>query len=132
VKHYDHLLSPVAAFGRDMSIVYFNASFAAFFQLPPRKIRGRSIAEVLASGGGEAQRLAEECFSKGEPVVSGELEVTGSGVQKEVVLKFFPLVGEEDEPRAVVTIQDFSIERLLHEKHRAQLEELKAKNAEIQ
>jgi two-component system chemotaxis sensor kinase CheA len=132
VKHYDHLLSPVAAFGRDMSIVYFNATFAAFFQLPPRKIRGKSLAEVLAKGGGEAQRLAEECFVKGEPVVSGELEVKGGEGPKEVVLKFFPIVLEEGEPGAVVTIQDFSIERILHEKHRAQLEELKAKNAEIQ
>ncbi len=121
---YDNLLSPVAVFENGV-VVYFNQTFAQFLQLPPRKIRGKTMAEVLSNPSLE-QHLAQ-ATTGGQPVVTPEIEIGAGENKKEVVLKFFPLLA----PAVALTIQDFSIERILHAKHRIQLDELKAKNAEI-
>ncbi len=108
---YDDLLSPVAVLEGGV-FAYFNQAFAQFLQLPPRKIRGKSLADVLANP-------ALESYLQGG--VTPEVVVGTGEHRKEVVLKFF-----RAEPAAVVmTIQDFSLERILHAKHRIQLDEIK-------
>lgn len=108
---YDDLLSPVAALEGGV-FVYFNQAFAQFLQLPPRKIRGKSLTDVLANP-------ALDSYIAGG--ITPELVVGTGENRKEVVLKFIVT-----EPAVVVlTIQDFSIERILHAKHRVQLDEIK-------
>lgn len=108
---YDDLLSPVAALEGGV-FVYFNQSFAQFLQLPPRKIRGRPLGEVLGNP-------TLDPFLAGG--VTPELVVGAGEARKEVVLKFFAAANGA----VVLTIQDFSLERVLHAKHRVQLDEIK-------
>ncbi len=115
---YDDLLSPVAALENGV-FVYFNQAFAQFLQLPPRKIRGRPLGEVLANP-------ALEAFLGGG--VTPETSIGAGETRKEVVLKFFPA----KDGAVVLTIQDFSIERILHAKHRLQLDEIKKYSAGLE
>ena len=130
---YDHLLTPVLVAHANMTVAYFNQACAAFFQLPPRKIRGKSVDEVLSIVGQNASQYVASCFSSGQAVVSPEVAVAVGQEKKEVVLNLFKAQGTSAQGAGfvVITVQDFSLERILHAKHRLQLDELKAKNAEI-
>ena len=130
MNHYDHLLSPVVVFDHDLAIVYFNAAFATFVQLPPRKLRGKNIAEILGVEFALIE-LTKQCVASGEPIVTGEVKITTGIEPKEVVLKIFPVAWETQAVLIGVNVLDFSIERTLHQKHRMQLDELKQKNEEI-
>ena len=130
---YDHLLTPVLVAQADMTVAYFNQVCATFFQLPPRKIRGKNIDEVLCITGQKVTQYVASCFSSGQAAVSPEVAVASGQEKKEVVLNLFKAQGRSTEGAGfvVITVQDFSLERILHAKHRLQLDELKAKNAEI-
>ena len=130
---YDHLLTPVLVAQADMTVAYFNQACATFFQLPPRKIRGKNIDEVLCITGQKVTQYVASCFSSGQAVVSPEVAVASGQEKKEVVLNLFKAQGRSTEGAGfvVITVQDFSLERILHAKHRLQLDELKAKNAKI-
>jgi class 3 adenylate cyclase len=130
---YDHLLTPVLVVQADLTVCYFNQTSAAFFQLPPRKIRGKSIDEVVRVEGPLVSQYALSCLNSGQSVVSPEIAVAVGADKKEVVLNLFKAQSNSaaDTGYVVITVQDFSLERILHAKHRLQLDELKRKNAEI-
>lgn len=129
---FDHLLSPVIGVNAELKICYFNQAFSAFFKLPPRKLKDKMLFDVLSTEDSDLKALAQKTLeTKGENLTP-EIKLEAGGEKKEVVLKFFTLAGEAPDSTCLfMTIQDFSIERILHEKHRQQLDELKAKNAEI-
>ena len=129
---YDHLLTPVLVVQADLTVCYFNQTSAAFFQLPPRKIRGKSIDDVVRVEGPPVSQYALSCLNSGQSVVSPEIAVASGADKKEVVLNLFKAQSAAaGSGYVVITVQDFSLERILHAKHRIQLDELKRKNAEI-
>ncbi len=130
---YDHLLTPVLVVQADLTVCYFNQTSATFFQLPPRKIRGKSIDDVVRVEGPPVSQYALSCLNTGQSVVSPEVAVAVGADKKEVVLNLFIAqpAAAAGAGYVVITVQDFSLERILHAKHRVQLDELKRKNAEI-
>ncbi len=129
---YDDLLIPVAAIAEDLSVAYFNASFSAFTKLAPRKLRQKPIRKVLASRVITGSEFLERCFREWAPLVSEETTVdVGGGEVRDCIFKAVPFTTPDGQRQVIVSVQDISIERVLHAKHRVQLDELKAKNAEI-
>lgn len=129
---FDDLLIPVCAVDVEQNIIYFNQQISGFLKLPPRKFRGKSLADVVRCPVLQSGDLIPATFRDWHPKVSEEtsIELEGGEV-KDVIIKTIPQ--ETASGRfVVITMLDNSIERTLHEKHRRQLEELKAKNEEIQ
>jgi len=129
---YDDLLIPVCAVDEDLQVAYFNSSFSSFTKLAPRKLRQKSVREILSCAALQATDLIERCFKAWAPMVSEETTfAVGDGEIRDGIIKLIPHEATNGSRLVVISIQDISIERLLHAKHRIQLDELKAKNAEI-
>lgn len=132
LKLYDDLLIPVCAVNHDGVIVYFNSMFSNFSKLPPRKLRQKALRDVLNCPALRTNELLLRALREDAPMVSEENSIDlGPGEIREAIFKVIPHHAQDGQSYALVTVQDISIERILHEKHRIQLDELKAKNAEI-
>lgn len=86
---YDSLLSPVVVVNEALNVVYFNQTFAQFFQLPPRKIRGKPIDAVIVSEQLKASLSVKQCLADASIVVTPEITIVSGPETKAVVLKFF-------------------------------------------
>lgn len=129
---YDDLLIPVCAVDEAGSIVYFNSIFTGFMKLAPRKIRAKAAKEVINSPVIKNTDLIERCFKDWLPQVSQETTIDVGGDEiRDAIFKLIPHTSPDGGRQVVLSVQDISIERVLHVKHRIQLDELKAKNEEI-
>jgi class 3 adenylate cyclase len=129
---YDDLLIPVCAVDEDGVIQYFNSMFGNFAKLPPRKLRGKPLKDILNCPVVKGGELLTRAFREWAPLVSEENSIdVGVGEIRDAIFKVIPHTSHDGKRWIVVSVQDISIERILHEKHRVQLDELKAKNAEI-
>lgn len=129
---YDDLLIPVCAVDESGTIVYFNSVFTGFMKLAPRKIRTKPVKEVINSNVIKDTDLIERCFTDWQPMVSPETTIDVGGDEvRDAIFKLIPHTSLDGTRQVVVSVQDISIERVLHVKHRIQLDELKAKNEEI-
>lgn len=129
---YDDLLIPVCAVDEAGQVVYFNSTFTGFMRLSPRKIRNKPLTDVINSKIIRETDLVARCFSEWVPLVSEETTIdVGDDQIRDAILKVIPHTGTDNTRQVIVSVQDISIERILHAKHRIQLDELKAKNEEI-
>jgi hypothetical protein len=129
---YDDLLIPVCAVDSAGVVCYFNSTFTSFIKLSPRKIRGKPLKEVINSKVITSTDLVERCHKEWLPTVSEETTIDVGGEEvRDAIFKLIPHTSPDGSRQIVLTVQDVSIERILHAKHRVQLDELKAKNDEI-
>jgi class 3 adenylate cyclase len=129
---YDDLLIPVCAVDAAGVVCYFNSTFTSFIKLSPRKIRGKILKEVISSKVITSTDLVERCHKEWLPMVSEETTIDVGGEEvRDAIFKLIPHTSPDGSRQVVLTVQDVSIERILHAKHRVQLDELKAKNDEI-
>ncbi len=129
---YDDLLIPVCAVDATGVVCYFNSTFTGFIKLSPRKIRGKLLTEVINSKVITSSDLVARCHQEWLPMVSEETTIDVGGEEvRDAIFKLIPHTSEDGSRQVVLTVQDISIERTLHAKHRVQLDELKAKNDEI-
>jgi class 3 adenylate cyclase len=128
---YDDLLIPVCAVDEAGTIVYFNSIFTGFMKLSPRKIRSKPIKEVINSNIIKSTDLIDRCFKDWMPMVSEETTIDVGEEVRDAIFKLIPHTTPDGVRQVVLSVQDISIERVLHAKHRVQLDELKAKNEEI-
>ena len=123
---------PVCAIDATGVVCYFNSTFTSFIKLSPRKIRGKLLTEVVNSKVITSSDLVARCHQEWLPMVSQETTIyVGGDEVRDAIFKLIPHTSEDGSRQVVLTVQDISIERTLHAKHRVQLDELKAKNDEI-
>lgn len=127
-KVFDHLQNPILLVSKTGNIKYFNFVCSLFFKLPPRKLTIlKSINELIQVSAFSVMSEVEKCLASSAPVVSPEIEILIGDKAISVILKFIP-IGTED---VLIHIQDFSIEKQLHEKYKQQIIELKSTHEQI-
>ncbi|MCO4753252.1 MAG: HAMP domain-containing histidine kinase [Bacteriovoracaceae bacterium] len=127
---YDQLQNPVLVVGKDMRIKYFNFVSTTFFKLSPRKLsKVESILELVKTDDVDLGKLIKECIDEEQAKFTQEFStlIGASELSSTVILKFIPL----DSENAAVHIMDFSIEKQLHEKYKAQIMELRDTHEQI-
>ncbi len=132
VTFLDEVPTPMLVADEQSGIIeYFNQAAVTFFNLPPRKLRHQKISAVVRYKNGDVTADMNEAIKANALITTGEIVVMVGEDAREVVLRFVPKVVKNSAKIVVVSIQDFSVERILHQKHRLQLDELKKKNLEI-
>ena len=123
---YDHLQMPIIVLSKSYEIVYFNFICSPFFGLPPRKLKKcNDLSELFGNSNTKVLKLVES-LSELAPTVSEEILIQTPKQDYTVVFKLFL-----EKNNVVMQIQDFSIERLLHEKYKQQIIELKNTHEQI-
>jgi len=88
-------------------------------KLSPRKIRGKPLKEVINSHVINNTDLIDRCFKDWLPMVSEETAIDVGGDEiRDAILKLIPHTSQDGTRQVVVSVQDISIERTLHAKHR--------------
>lgn len=126
---YDNLQGPVIAFGSDLKLSYFNFVCSSYFHLPPRKLKASPrLEELIRTEEEDLVKLAKEAMESDSVVFTKEIlaRVGENEQDSAIILKFIPM-GDS----LVAHIQDFSIERTLHDKYKAQILELKEGHDQI-
>ena len=123
---YDHLLNPIIAVDKTGKINYVNFICSLFFKIPPRKIKSlQLITELIQTDQLSILETIEKCLNQNDPIIGPEIEIQGEK-NYTVVLKFIPL-----DENCIIHLQDFSIEKQLHEKYKEQIIELKETHQQI-
>ena len=129
MKHssFDHLQNPVFFTDKNGKILYFNFVCSLFFKLPPRKLKSiENIIELLDVDNYSLVKEIKKALDSKAPTVSPELSLHLNNIKFTVILKLIPFEGE-----LLIHIQDFSIEKHLHEKYKQQIIELKQTHDQI-
>lgn len=123
---FDHLLNPIIAVDKSGKISYFNFICSLFFKLPPRKIKSLElVTELIKTDQLSILETIGKCLNQNDPIIGPEIEIQGEK-NYTVVLKFIPI-----ENFCIIQVQDFSIEKQLHEKYKDQIIELKETHQQI-
>lgn len=126
-ENYDHLQNPIIAVRKSMETVYFNFICSSFFGLPPRKLsKVTDLQDVIGNAAIKVKQQIEKTFNTKSPQVSEEIEIETPKQKYSVVLKTIPY-GDE----IIIHFLDFSIERILHQKYKQQIIELKETHEQI-
>ena len=124
---FDHLQNPIFIVSRDGEIKYYNFVCSLFFKLPPRKLGAiQNIAELINPDGYELALDLSKCIETKTPMVSPEVDIEINGVINTIILKNIPHEGD-----VLIHLQDYSIEKQLHEKYKNQIIELKSTHEQI-
>lgn len=126
-SQFDHLQNPIIVADSSGKISYHNFVCSLFFKMPPRKLK--AITKITDLIKVENYLLIDELSHSREkniPIVSPEVKIDISGIKYTVILKIIP-AGEFH----IIHVQDFSIEKKLHEKYKQQIIELKQTHDQI-
>ncbi len=122
----DHLLSPACIVKQDLSLTYFNPSMSTFLQLPPRKIGGAKIDELIHISDSFWSDQKKLCQENGHSI-SEEKDFTLNKKDYSFVFRMVKI--SEDE--FVIFSNDFSVEKTLHSKYREQVNLLKESHQQV-
>ena len=124
---FDHLQNPVIVVSHEGDILYFNFVCSTYFKLPPRKITAfKNISELLVVANFDLLEGVQKSLKSDGPYVSPELALNLAESINTAVFKFIPLNNQ-----VIIHLQDFSIEKHLHEKYKQQIIELKSTHDQI-
>lgn len=124
---FDYLQNPILATDQKGEIKYFNHVCSIFFKLPPRKLSNiKKIEDLLIANDFDLLSDIKRAHKDQSPVVSPEIRIKVADLNFTVILKFIPF-----DKSVVIHLQDFSIERQLHEKYKEQILELKSTHEQI-
>ncbi|MGZ3787761.1 MAG: hybrid sensor histidine kinase/response regulator [Bacteriovorax sp.] len=123
----DDLFEPVLIADHEDSIVYFNSSFLTLFKTTPRILKKQSgLLEYLSSTVPNFQQFYKELNSTLN-TVSGELTFFLEGQLCTIIIKGV----KKERGHTILLFKDVTVEKLLNDKYRSQLEELKNTHAQI-
>lgn len=126
-EYLDDLFEPVLVAELDESIAYFNASFLTLFKTTPRLMQKQtSVLTYLAPIIPDFESFFKNIISHGQ-AVSSELNFFFEGQMYTLIIK-----GVKKEMDCIILFfKDVTVEKLLNDKYRAQLEELKATYSQV-
>ncbi len=131
---YDSLFEPIAVIDDKFEILYFNHSFVTFSHLSPRQIKQKKyLPEIIQV---EALPLAEHlllCQQKNTSIVGpeGAIELKAPTSTAALLQYHGTIKITAHGSYYILSINDLSIEKRLHQKYRAQLNELKESHQQI-
>jgi signal transduction histidine kinase len=126
-NYFDHLQNPVFITDKNGEVLYFNFVCSLFFKLPPRKLKSiKNISDLIKTDNYNVISEIKKIIESKVPGVSPEISFELNEIKFTVTLKLIPF-GDE----LLIHIQDFSIEKHLHEKYKQQIIELKQTHEQI-
>lgn len=124
-QNFDHSFSPVIIVNNDFEVEYFNPMVSTLLQLPPRKITGVSVKELIPIEESIWDDL-KKAASEGSVSVSNELDFSYLGNDLSFVFRM-----TKHESEFIIFGNDLSVEKKLHQKYREQVEQLKLGHQEV-
>ena len=124
----DDLYEPVAVVDQRGVIIYYNKNFLTFSKAKPRELETeKCYDELIACGEFNIRQQLANVQEQGETIRSGEVQLQQmrGGENFHGVLRLIPLSKWLDGQLVLISFQDFSAEKRLQDKYRAQLDELK-------
>ncbi len=126
-KAFDHLQNPILLVNKQGGLEYFNFVCSTFFKMSPRKLKAiLKFTELVQTDNYDLVENIQKVLISGNPLVSPELSFAAGENTYTSILKFIPF-----EDKVLVHIQDFSIEKQLHEKYKEQILELQSTHEQI-
>jgi signal transduction histidine kinase/CheY-like chemotaxis protein len=123
----DDLFEPILVAEQDGTIAYFNASFLTLFRTTPRAMKKQTdFKEYFSSIIPDFNSFYEEMM-KQDQVLSTELNFIIEGQVSTIIIKGV----KKESGYFVMLFKDVTVEKLLNDKYRAQLEELKNTHGQI-
>jgi signal transduction histidine kinase len=124
---FDHLQNPIFIVSTSGEIKYYNFVCSLFFKLPPRKLGAiKNIIDLINPVDYDLVLDLKKCIESKTPIVSPEVDIKINGHTNTIILKAIP-----HNDYVLVHLQDFSIEKKLHEKYKNQILELKSTHEQI-
>ncbi len=127
----DSVFEPVVIVDESLKIIYFNHSFVPFTHLSPRQIKQKQqLQTIFLPNNFSIEELLAQCKKKNNSIVGpeGALKLIDSDfVPYNVIVKVSPLA----DTLFMISFNDLSIEKRLHEKYKSQLHELKETHQQI-
>jgi len=123
---FDHSFSPTAILDSTFAIKYINPIFGSFLKLPPRKITDQKIYELLPL---EKKLWKDLVASAREKAIAVTPEF--DFVYQDSVYSFVLRLVCHSEDRFILYGNDLSVEKLLHQKYRDQVELLRQDHRQV-
>ncbi len=124
---FDQSFSPTLLVDSKLIIQYFNPLWSTMLQLPPRKIKGQSLIELLPMEDKWWKDLIKDAKEKSSAVSS---EITFN-FNNQAFTFVFRVASVEEGKSFLIFGNDLSVERSLHDKYREQLEQLREGHEEV-
>lgn len=122
----DHLFAPACIVDEKLCLTYFNPSMSTLLQLPPRKIKGAAIGDLIALKAGFWESKLKVCQEKGLSI-SEEIDFTLNGSSFTFVFRMVKVSDQE----FVIFSNDLSVEKSLHSKYREQVNLLRESHQQV-
>ena len=126
----DQLFEPIVIISNSNEIVYYNHQFTTFSKASPRILRKiKSLDELFENFSDIILPLIEKTSKTNNVQISSEIEIIlkENKLSQYVVIKSIPINNTE----IILSFNNFSVEKNLHDKYREQLEELKSAHNQI-
>jgi signal transduction histidine kinase len=123
----DDLFEPVIVADQTNSIVYFNSSFLTLFKTTPRAMKKNDDFKNYFSAIVPDFPAFYEELQRAQQAISSELTFFLEGTLCTVIIKGVM----KDTGHTILLFKDVTVEKLLNDKYRAQVEELKNTHAQI-
>ena len=128
----DSLFEPIAVINKQFEIIYYNHYFSTFSKASPRVIKNaKTLLDIIHIDQTLIKDLIQKSHKYSHTERSKEIEVSQTTSPEHdsyhVVLKVIPLKNE----KTLICFNDLSVEKMLHEKYRVQLNELKNAHGHI-
>lgn len=133
-ESFDHLFDPVLVLNLKREIVYFNNQCTIFMKLPPRILKSKTnIIQLCDTADFDLEEWIGKALLSFDVLTSPEIRIHlphDPETEYHVILKVIPLQSEKGANFAVV-FHDKTVETLLHNKYRDQMDELKKTHSQI-
>lgn len=123
----DDLFEPVLISDENESIVYFNPSFLTLFKTTPRALKKQLMLKDYLSAIIPEFASFYKGFQSDEQTISSELNFRIDEQLNTIIIKAV----KKETGHIVLFFKDVTVEKILNDKYRAQLEELKNTHAQI-
>lgn len=129
-SYLDNVFEPIVIVNKKTEIEYYNNYFSTFLKTPPRLLKkAKSLNDLMTLDSQSIQDLISDCDKIDNIILSKEMKLTPNNVDDityVVVIKVIPLSANY-----MLCFNDVSIEKMLHDKYRHQLQQLKDSHAQI-
>ena len=122
----DHLFAPACIVDAKLCVTYFNPPLSTLLQLPPRKITGVQIGELLTLGSDFWEKQLKTCRDSGLSI-SKEIDFNLNGSSFTFVFRMVKI----SDNQYVLFSNDLSVEKSLHSKYREQVNLLKESHQQV-
>lgn len=125
--YLDDLFEPAIVAEVDEQIIYFNSSFLTLFKTTPRLVKkGKNVEDYLCAIVPDFKHFYNE-LKKNNHAISAELDFLIEGQPCTMIIKGII----KDTGLTFLFFKDMSVEKILNDKYRAQMEELKNTHGQI-